>query len=114
MLDDIEQRASNSQVHPVVLNAVVAIAMLPPLLILLGIGIAIFGLGVRMAQSGDLPELAGASGIFASEVTWIVIAAAIIGFYWLIIHALLGGKVVTEATESADDAASTLDKHFDD
>jgi hypothetical protein len=114
MLDDIKQRASASQVHPVVLNAVVAIAMLPPLLILLGIGIAIFGLGVRMARSGELPALADASGIFASEVTWLVIGGALLGFYWLIIHALLGGKVVNEATENADDAASTLDKHFDD
>jgi len=114
MLDDIEQRASDSQVHPIVLNAVVAVAMLPPLLILLGIGIAIFGLGVRMAGSGDLPDLAGASGIFASELTWLVIGGAIIGFYWLVFHALFGGETINEATENADDAASTLDEHTDD
>jgi len=114
MLEDLQQQAGDATVAPWVQNLVVILAWLPPLMILFGIGIAVLGLGFRTARYGQLPQLSGLGSALTSDLSLVAIAAAIVGFYWLLSHATFGGKTVEQATKNADTAGDVIDEHTDD
>jgi hypothetical protein len=111
--DSLREKAAQSQVSPRIKNAIVLLAWLPPLVVLWGVAIAIFGTGIRYARYGTLPDLSGVGSVLDSQLAVVGALGVILAFYWLLSVATFGGDTVETATETADSAAKTIDEHTD-
>lgn len=98
-------------IHPVVVNLVVFLLWLPPIMVLLGIGIAILGVGVNLAMSGQVPDLSAVAGAVDSELAVVAVVVAIGAIYWVLVNFTFGEDTVDATQDQIEQAADEVDEH---
>jgi hypothetical protein len=113
MIDQLTQKAHDSDVSVGVKNVVVLLLWVPPILILWGVGFALFGVGVRVALYGSLPNLAAIGMPVDPTLAGLAVVGGIGYLYLMLANETFGEETVEAATEQAQDIKDNVDESTD-